>query len=114
MDAADSPAVRSLTVAERSRRVRCNSALACVNPATSARDFAKSSRASSQQAANETAIRQAAAIPAAQGHVGRAARAVGGGGSSTGGGGIELRTSLTMREAKLSRLATMKRRTSAA
>src|SRR5713101_10123603 len=96
-------AVRSLTEAERSRRARCNSALADVRPATSARDFAKSSRAMSQHAANEIAIRHAAATPAAQGQAGRDARAAGGG-TSNGGAAMESRRSLTIREAKLSRL----------
>src|SRR5271168_3258895 len=101
-------------MAERSERACCNSAFADLSPAASARDFAKSSRAFCQDTANAAATRHAAAIPAAQGHTGRAARAGGGAGiDSTAGAGIELRTSLTMRDAKLSRLATMKRRTSA-
>src|ERR1700675_2301597 len=104
MDAAANAAVRSLTEADRSRRARCNSALADVSPATSARDFAKSSRAMTQNAENATATRHAAATPAAQGHVGRAAR-TGAGGNSSIGAGIASRTSVTMREAKLSRLA---------
>src|SRR5260370_30839646 len=95
-DVAANAAVRSLTEAERSRRARCNSALADLRPATSARDFARSSRAMSQHAANETAITHAAVIPAAQGHVGRAARAAGGG-TSTAGADMESRTSLTIR-----------------
>ena len=45
--------------------------------------------------------------------MGRAAR-TGGGGNSNVGAGMESRTSLTMRDAKLSRVATMKRRTSTA
>src|ERR1700688_4087661 len=112
VDVAANAAVRSLTDAERSRCARCKSALVDVRPATSARDFARSSRAMSQHAADEIAMAHPPAMPVAQRHVGRAARAAGGG-PSTGGAGVESRTSLTMREAKLSRLATMKRRTSA-
>src|ERR1700721_401474 len=112
-EAAVSAAVRSLTDADRSARARCNSALADVSPATSPRDFAKSSRVANQLAANAAARRQAAVSPVVQGQT-VFLEGAGGGGGSGAGAGIELRTSLTMREAKLSRLATMKRRTSAA
>src|SRR5260370_40185914 len=78
VEVAANAAVRSLRDAERSRRARCNSALADVRPATSARDFARSSRARSQHAANETVMTHAAAIPAAQGKIGLPARAAGG------------------------------------
>ena len=110
-DAADSAAVRSLTVADSSERACCNSAFADVSPAISVRDFARSSRVFSQPAPSTAAARHATATPKAQGHLGAAARA-GVGGNSKVGAGIESRTSLTMREAKLSRVATMKRRTS--
>src|SRR5258707_8732385 len=113
VEVAGNGAVRSLRDAERSRRARCNSALADVRPATSARDFARSSRARSQHAANETVMTHAAAIPAAQGKIGLAARAAGGR-TSNGGADMEARTSPTMREAELSRRSTMKRRTSGA
>src|ERR1700688_3335944 len=95
VETAANAAERSLTVADRSRRARCNSVLADVNPATSARDFAKSPRAMSQDAANKTAMRPGAARPGEQGHNRRAARA-GGGGNSNVGAGIESRTSLAM------------------
>src|ERR1700716_1625894 len=113
LEAAANAAVRSLIDEPRSTRARCNSALADVKPAISLRALANSSRAMSQHAANATAMRHAAAPPAAHGHTGFA---VGGGAVSCerAGAGIELRTSLTMRVAKLSRLATMKRRTSTA
>jgi hypothetical protein len=89
----------------------CNSVFADVKTVISARDFAKSSRVFSQPAASTAAARHATATLKAQGHLGRAAR-VGVGGNSNVGAGIESRTSLTMRDAKLSRVATMKRRTS--
>src|SRR5271155_3851740 len=110
-DAADSAAVRSLTVADNSERACCNSAFADVNPAISARDLAKSSRVFSQPAPSTAAARHTTPTLKAQGHLGRAARA-GVGGNSNVGVGIESRTSLTMREAKLSSVATIKRRTS--
>src|ERR1700722_4789712 len=112
-DAAVSAAVRSLTVAERSERACSNSVLAAARLATSACDFARSPRATNQQTANNTALEAAAEIPATHGHRGRGGRG-GAGGNSKVGVGIESRRSLTMREAKLSRLATMKRRTSTA
>src|SRR5258708_37604731 len=67
VEVAANAAVRSLRDAERSRRARCNSALADVRPATSARDFARSSRARSQDAAKQNVMTHPAAIPAAPG-----------------------------------------------
>ena len=94
--AAASAAVRSLTVAVRSCLARCNSALAERQPARSRPRFAaKSSRAISQEAANPTAT-GGGHEPAAQAN-GPGGRGRGESGRS---GGIELRTSLTMREAK--------------
>ncbi len=70
--AAASAAVSSLTAADRSARERCNSAFAEVNPAISARALARSLRATNQLAANAPAIRHAASIATATGHIGRA------------------------------------------
>src|ERR1700722_5906787 len=99
--AAAKSAGRSWTEAERSVRARCSSALAEVKPATSARDFAKSSRAMSQHAAKEAATRQAATSPVAQGQTTWLALTGAAVGSGEG-AGMELRNSLTIREATLS------------
>src|SRR4029077_16987330 len=65
---AASAAVRSLTVALRSVRDLCNSALADFSPASSARLADNSLRALTQLAANATAMRHAARIAAIHGH----------------------------------------------
>src|SRR5450755_2927527 len=80
-DAVVSAAVRSLTVAERSERACCNSVFAAARLATCACDFARSSRATIQQTANNTALKAAAAIPATHGHIGRGRRGGAGGNS---------------------------------
>src|SRR5258708_18188201 len=109
VEVAANAAVRCLRDVERSRRARGNAALADVRPATSARDFARSSRARSQHAANETVMTPAAAIPAAQGKIGLAARAAGGR-TSNGGADLGVRPPPTVRQAALSRPCCQQRR----